>query len=381
MERLKTITAASVMLLVCAALSGSVWAVPKEVEPGHDCWTTGHDTEFPFSASPIPADFFGPGSDPFEGIVRFRGETIYAEDAGFNPFDLGACDTIVERTQAITLDIGESGTIDAEVVALCLSGLDPITVTYDGGQYSEEWDLSVVLSSTPPPASTMDIYRDTEEGGRFFSHLPVAPEFTFTKVGDPGEVRVFDCGLEGCGLLLENEPDKPGRWVYSDLVDLSSLGIVSVPAGGSFDTSCNPALPGPMVSFSDFPSTFQGGVAAENGGDPLCVVNEEAEKRFDALGGTGKHEAYLNNPNDCNNNGLPDVCEVACCDGEVGPGEECDPPGSTCPNGTTCRSDCTCPSVGGGNVPTVSEWGLVVMMLLALTAGTVVFGRRRRAAA
>ncbi len=29
-------------------------------------------------------------------------------------------------------------------------------------------------------------------------------------------------------------------------------------------------------------------------------------------------------------------------------------------------------------IPTVSEWGLIVMALLALTAGTVVFGRRRR---
>ncbi len=32
------------------------------------------------------------------------------------------------------------------------------------------------------------------------------------------------------------------------------------------------------------------------------------------------------------------------------------------------------------NVPTVSEWGLIVMLLLALTAGTIVFGRRRRPA-
>jgi len=33
------------------------------------------------------------------------------------------------------------------------------------------------------------------------------------------------------------------------------------------------------------------------------------------------------------------------------------------------------------DIPTVSEWGLMVMTLLLLTAGTVVFGRRRRAAA
>lgn len=33
-----------------------------------------------------------------------------------------------------------------------------------------------------------------------------------------------------------------------------------------------------------------------------------------------------------------------------------------------------------GAVPTVSEWGLIVMTLLGCTIGTVVFGRRRRAA-
>ena len=36
---------------------------------------------------------------------------------------------------------------------------------------------------------------------------------------------------------------------------------------------------------------------------------------------------------------------------------------------------------GGTPIPTVSEWGLIVMTLLLLTAGTVVFGRRRRPAA
>ena len=31
-------------------------------------------------------------------------------------------------------------------------------------------------------------------------------------------------------------------------------------------------------------------------------------------------------------------------------------------------------------IPTVSEWGLIIMTLLALTAGTIVFARRRRPA-
>ncbi len=37
-------------------------------------------------------------------------------------------------------------------------------------------------------------------------------------------------------------------------------------------------------------------------------------------------------------------------------------------------------TVNSAPIPTVSEWGLIVMTLLALTAGTIVFGRRRKPA-
>ena len=40
----------------------------------------------------------------------------------------------------------------------------------------------------------------------------------------------------------------------------------------------------------------------------------------------------------------------------------------------------TCPADCADAIPTVSEWGLIVMTLLLLTAGTIVFGRRRRPA-
>jgi hypothetical protein len=33
--------------------------------------------------------------------------------------------------------------------------------------------------------------------------------------------------------------------------------------------------------------------------------------------------------------------------------------------------------VGGDVIPTVSEWGLIIITLLLLTAGSIVFGRRR----
>lgn len=56
-----------------------------------------------------------------------------------------------------------------------------------------------------------------------------------------------------------------------------------------------------------------------------------------------------------------------CGDGICNFGEDCE----------SCEMDCgPCEPA----IPTVSEWGLIVMTLLALTAGTIVFARRRRPA-
>ncbi len=43
-------------------------------------------------------------------------------------------------------------------------------------------------------------------------------------------------------------------------------------------------------------------------------------------------------------------------------------------HGTTCEEECL------KGIPSVSEWGLIVMAVLVLTAGTVVVGRRSAAA-
>ena len=69
----------------------------------------------------------------------------------------------------------------------------PITVTYDGGQRPELWDVDVGLSPSPQPVGSMTITHDTggNVGGTFNSFLPVLPRLTFTRVSD-GAVRVLD---------------------------------------------------------------------------------------------------------------------------------------------------------------------------------------------
>ncbi len=108
--------------------------------------------------------------------------------------------------------------------------------------------------------------------------------------------------------------------------------------------------------------------------DPTIVVDindvqvySGAESGFDASGQGLEHVAsrFL-------------TIETMCGDGIRDGSEQCDgDDDEKCPG--SCLSDCTC--APGTKIPAVSEWGLGVMLLLVLTAGTVVLGRRRYTAA
>lgn len=70
------------------------------------------------------------------------------------------------------------------------------------------------------------------------------------------------------------------------------------------------------------------------------------------------------------------TCDGACCNYSTGDcvdnvlEADC-PPGSTFNRGLNCANlDCH------ATIPTVSEWGLVIMALLLLTCGKLYFGRK-----
>jgi hypothetical protein len=166
--------------------SGIARADPDTVKSGHDLLETvseqGTETYIDFGCLPLPADFFGPGSDPFDGLVYLEGDPSGTFD-GFS--GLEPTDTIIERLQ----DAGPTfpDTIDVEIVQLELVSTAPITVTYEGGMYTEPWDLRVqVLNGYPvQDAGTMTIRHEVADGGTFDIELPVLPEFIFTKVDPP----------------------------------------------------------------------------------------------------------------------------------------------------------------------------------------------------
>lgn len=143
------------------------------------------------SIPPIPADFFGPGSDPFIGTVVYQGVPI-------EPGITGDADTVVERAGDPVLPIdplGAMGTIPIQIVALELRSVSPITVTFNGGMDPEQWDVDITLSDVPSPPGQLTATKTDPNGGSFDATLPVQPRFIFTKVGDPDQVQAIDTGL------------------------------------------------------------------------------------------------------------------------------------------------------------------------------------------
>jgi hypothetical protein len=121
-------------------------ATADTVPAGFDLFRTDPSgTYIDFSLDPIPADFFGPGSDPFVGTVYFMSGdpfdvTPFCGEASSEPVD-----TVIERKQdAVLPDPTSVQTVDIEIVAMDLVSVGPIVVTYGGGnKRSEDWRMRV----------------------------------------------------------------------------------------------------------------------------------------------------------------------------------------------------------------------------------------------
>ncbi len=75
------------------------------------------------------------------------------------------------------------------MVALNLVSLQPIIVTYNGGQNPEPWSVEMqVQPSMPQTPGAMTITRTHEQGGVFTSELPVTSHLTFRNQAGPGVV-------------------------------------------------------------------------------------------------------------------------------------------------------------------------------------------------
>ena len=145
--------------------------------------TANGESQHDFAGSPIPAGFFGAGSQAYSGTVTLEGVPL-------NPA-VSDTDTIIQRHQTVS---APGGSTQLTMTALNLKGTGPITVSFSDG-HTETWDVKVGLSQFKSSTGTMTINSST-----FDSTLKVWPRFTFTR---GTTTLVLDTG-SGSGLTASS---------------------------------------------------------------------------------------------------------------------------------------------------------------------------------
>ena len=288
--------ARSIFLLagICSAATSA--QAQTVIAPGDDGWMTvpplgsRRGTIVDFSSTPIPAGFFGPGSDPFTGTVRFVGEPLET----LPPGALGQIDTIVRRPNP-TVPLSPPGGVDTipiEIVALSLVSISPITVTYNAGASSDQWNVRVHLSQfAVQPIGSMTIRHEHSDGGTFDSTLHVVPRFVFSSVG-AGSTLTMDPGP------TVNFTSQRGPWTLPfgpNNFNPNAAGINLIPNGVGVD--------GNGDGFPDYSTQGSSNFVPGIGHKPCefdCAYSEE-----NAL--LASHGVEV--PGDSDGDGWPDACD------------------------------------------------------------------------
>lgn len=156
--------------------------------------TFGGDSTLPA----LPADFFGPGSEPFSGNILLKGKKILQN-------------LVLERTAGAVFDPPSAPQdIPLEMVELDLESVEPIVITYSDG-LTEQWDMTVNLDKdeksscwirvSQGPAGESDGGSILPEGSYFdvfaelmFTHTPMnaAPRHRFFAIVDRTQLTTTD---------------------------------------------------------------------------------------------------------------------------------------------------------------------------------------------
>lgn len=104
-----------------------------------------------FGLNPLPLDFFGPGSQPFDGIVPL------APLGGFGP-------PRDSRLGGGPLNPGLPEQVPIELLSMVLTSVNPITVTSPPSD-SELWRIVVQVQPAGSPNGAMDLAPDDPQGG------------------------------------------------------------------------------------------------------------------------------------------------------------------------------------------------------------------------
>jgi hypothetical protein len=279
------------------------------VPPGDDCWSTAcGSTQFEFCENPIPADFFKltptGTSDPFAGRVDLGGAS-------------GGADTVLSRLETLDLCFpGVPQTTPIQLIQLDLVGCAPIDVNTSDGP--TQWNVQVSLDPATPPGQ-MTAVKTHPNGGTYTADFAVQPIFTFTRVGDPGDVRVL-AGLPAVPFNTLGEQN----WVHeaNNPLPFPSCtpnfipGISEDPGNPDpalnqcCEESCHAAGPGTGHQHCTTTcTTCPDGACCDSAGGTCTVV-------AGAGNCTGPTQTYLGDGTDCDDSdgdGIPDFFESNDC--------------------------------------------------------------------
>lgn len=205
------------LMLICGFFVILSSAGAQSVLPGIDSWGSVSGLNYQdFSADPIPADFFDPGSLPWDGTMVFRGEPI-------DPPYLA--DTLVERPLGADLDCGGYATYTPlRIFDLHLMVIEPIEVEYGDGT-SELWEADAIVLQEMQRDGYAVFRKYCPAGGTMSVYLPVVPRLRFRRMSD-GAIRK----LTGEEIIFESTDM---GWVYDSwLTELA----YEAPAGTVLDT-------------------------------------------------------------------------------------------------------------------------------------------------
>jgi hypothetical protein len=168
----------------------------KPADGGFDFFrTVAGSTKYTFSGDFIvPAGFFGPNSERFNGKVTLKGAPL----GTFHDHKTGRADTVLHRstTPAAATRYPSETKTEIELAALSLVSTEPVKIKY--GRKTELWDVKVGLSPSHTSTGSMTFTQRNRAGGTASSELSVYPLFTFVRRGDKTE-RTLDAGKLNLG--------------------------------------------------------------------------------------------------------------------------------------------------------------------------------------
>jgi len=145
---------------------------------------------------PIPAGFFGAGSDPWSGGISCVGIPI-------DPNGPAPTSDLMVRHEAIEWipnpearygprEIPRSFKLRCQMVKLHEKVVEPITVTFDDGARSEKWGVEVTLAKEHPGGGMIEITRLNADGNGGLADIEIAVkvDFIFRRVGDDKELTL-----------------------------------------------------------------------------------------------------------------------------------------------------------------------------------------------